>query len=195
MSFDGIKWEPHARVEKYSPEVVRELTEFLGYEPDSADFARLSITPQAVTEVSGNLLTTAGLSRITSLIIGGGGTAFSSANSAIGVGNSSTAATVADVALGANATANARYNATDATYPSASNGVITAVATFDTGEANFAWNEWCWVAAAATITEGTTIASLSSTGTAEVMLNRKVASMGTKAAGATWVFTTTVTLS
>lgn len=192
--FDGIKWQPHAHIDKYSPEVVRELTEFLGHSPTSADFARFSVNPKSVTEVSGNLLTTAGLSRITNLIIGGGGTAFNSSNSAIGVGTSSTGEVVGNTALGGDGNAStARYNTTDNTYPSASNGVITAVATFDTGEANFAWNEWCWVVAPATITEGATMASLSS-GT-EVMLNRKTATMGTKASGAIWVFTTTVTLS
>lgn len=192
--FDGIKWQPHAHIDKYSPEVVRELTEFLGYTPTSADFKRFSVDPRAVTEVEGNLLTTAGLSRITSLIIGGGGTAFSNTNAAIGVGTSSTGEVVGNTALGGDGNAStARYNACDATYPSAVNGVITAVATYDTGEANFAWNEWCWVIAPATITEGATLASLSSG--SEVMLNRKTASMGTKASGATWVFTTTVTLS
>lgn len=194
MNHDSIKWQPHARVDKYSPEVVRELTEHLGYEPTSADFARLSITPNRVLEIDGNLLTTAGLGRITSLIVGAGGTTFSNTNAAIGVGTSSTGELVGNTALGGDGNAStARYNACDATYPSASAGVITAVATYDSGEANFAWNEWCWVIAPATITEGATLASLSS-GT-EVMLNRKVASMGTKGSGATWVFTTTVTLS
>jgi hypothetical protein len=123
------------------------------------------------------------------LIIGGGGTAFSNGNAAVGVGNSSTSAAAGDTAL----LGTARYNAADATYPQQSNGVITVQATFDTGEANFAWEEWCWVIAPSPITEGATLTSLSS-GT-EVMLNRKVASMGTKGPGSSWVFTTTVTLS
>lgn len=194
MNFDGIKWQPHARIEKYNPAVVRELTDFLGYEPTSIDFARYNVNPNQVVEVDGNLLTTAGLSRITSLIVGAGGTAFSNTNAAIGVGTSATGEVVGNTALGGDGNAStARYNACDATYPSAVNGVITAVATYATGDANFAWNEWCWVIAPATITPGATLASLSA-GT-EVMLNRKTASMGTKAAGATWVFTTTVTLS
>ena len=196
MSFDGIKWQPHARVDKYSPEVVSDLSELLGSETTSADLTRMSITPNRVTEVDGNLLTTVGLSRITSLIVGAGGTAFSNGNAVIGVGTSSTGEVVGNTALGGDGNAStARYNACDATYPSASNGVITAVATFDSGEANFAWNEWCWGVVPATITEGATFASLSSTGTAEVMLNRKTATMGTKASGGVWVFTTTVTLS
>lgn len=191
---DSIKWQPHARVEKYSPQVVRELTEFLGYEPTSADFERMSIIPNTVLEVDGNLLTTAGLGRITALIVGAGGQAFSNTNAAIGVGTSSTGELVANTALGGDGNAStARYNACDATYPSASGGVITAVATYVSADANFAWNEWCWVIAPATITPGATLASLSAS--SEVMLNRKVASMGTKGSGATWVFTTTVTLS
>jgi hypothetical protein len=193
MSLDGIKWQPHARIEKYDAADVVELTRVLGHEPSAEELRALGADPR-ILEVSGNLLTTAGLSRITSLIIGGGGTTFSNGNAAVGVGTSSTGELVGNTALGGDGNAStARYNAADATYPSASNGVITVQATFDSGEANFAWNEWCWVIAPATITEGATLASLSSG--SEVMINRKVASMGTKASGASWVFTTTVTLS
>jgi hypothetical protein len=193
MSHDGIKWQPHARIEKYSAADVAEMTRVLGHEPSAEEMRALGADP-TILEVSGNLLTTAGLNRITSLIIGGGGTAFSNGNAAVGVGTSSTAeATNQTGLLGDGNSSTARYNAADASYPQQSNGVITVQATFDSGEANFAWNEWCWVIAPATITEGNAIAGLSS-GT-EVMINRKVASMGTKASGAQWVFTTTVTLS
>lgn len=188
--FDDIKWQPHAHIDKYSPEVVRELTEFLGYEPTSADFARLTIDPNRVTEVEGNLLTTAGLQRVTNLIIGSGAAAFNATQAIVGVGDSATGEVVGNTTLGANG-ANARYQLVDS-VPTAVNGVITAVMTVTTGNGNFAWNEWCWAIATGTITAGNTLASV---GTSPQMLNRKTASMGTKAAGATWVFTTTVTLS
>jgi hypothetical protein len=194
MTIDGIKWQPHARIEKYDAADVMELTRVLGYEPSAEELRNLGADPR-ILEVSGNQLMTAGLNRITSLIIGAGGTAFSNTNAAVGVGTSTTAENPSQLALGGDGNAStARYNAADGGYPSQSNGVITVQATFDSGEANFAWNEWCWVIAPATITEGATLNSLSSTGTAEVMINRKVASMGTKASGASWVFTTTVTL-
>jgi hypothetical protein len=192
MSLDGIKWSPYAHVAKYSPEVVRELTEFLGYEPTAADYKRLAIKPNDEAESYGNLLTTAGLNRITNLIIGEGSLqAFDDSHAVIGVGATSTAATVSDTALAANA-GNAWYQAANGGV-SASNGVITAISTFASGDANFAWNEWCWVVVTGTITASNTLTSVGSTG--EQMLNRKVASMGTKASGASWVFTTTVTLS
>ena len=45
-----------------------------------------------VVTADGNLLTTAGLARITSLIIGGGGQAASNGSAGLGVGDTSTAA-------------------------------------------------------------------------------------------------------
>ena len=41
---DGIKWRPVARIDKYSPEVVAELTRILGREPKSFDFVELERT-------------------------------------------------------------------------------------------------------------------------------------------------------
>lgn len=190
MNHDSIKWQPHARVDKYSPEVVRELTEHLGYEPTSADFARMEITPNSVVEVDGNLLTTAGLQRLTNLIIGSGAQAMTSTRTAVGVGATSTSETVSDTALAANG-GSAYYNVVDSA-PTAVNGVLTCVCTYGSGVANFAWNEWCWAITNGTITPGATLASIATT---PQMINRKVASMGTKGSGATWVFTTTVTLS
>jgi hypothetical protein len=192
MSLDGIKWSPRAHIAKYNPDVVRELTEYLGYEPQAADYERLSIRPNDETEVIGNLLTTAGLNRITNLIIGEGSLqAFDDSHAVVGVGNSTTAAAVGNTALGADG-GSAWYQAAGGGV-SASNGTITAISTFASGDANFAWEEWCWVVVTGTITASNTLASVGST--SEQMLNRKVASMGTKASGASWVFTTTVTLS
>ena len=73
----------------------------------------------------------------------------------------------------------------DATFPTTSNGVITFKSTYASGEANFVWNEWCVDIGTPTVTDGTTVNAL--------MLNRKVASLGTKASGS-WVLTATITL-
>lgn len=189
---DGIKWSPYAHVAKYDPETVRELTEYLGYEPKSEDYKRLSIRPDDEAEAYGNLLTTAGLNRITNLIIGEGSLqAFDDTHAVVGVGATNTAATVGDTALAANG-GSAWYQAAGGGV-SATNGVITAISTFASADGNFAWNEWCWVVVTGTITASATLANVGST--SEQMLNRKVASLGTKASGASWVFTTTVTLS
>jgi hypothetical protein len=193
---DGINWHAFAHVDKYDPEVVRELTQVLGYEPKAADFKRLAVTPNSVAEADGNLLTTAGLQRITNLIIGSGAAAFTSTQSVVGVGDTSTAATVSDTDLGAATGSTHRWLQATDSAPTAVNGVLTAVSTFASANGNFAWNEWCWVVSTGTITAaGVLIDSTHPGSTGNQILNHKIASLGTKASGASWVFTTTVTLS
>lgn len=188
---DGIKWNAHARVLKYDQETVDRLTRELGHEPSGAELRALG-TPYEVSEAVGNLLTTAGLARITNLITGGGGAAFNNAQAIVGVGSSATAAAVGDTALGGNgSTSTAYYQGADATYPSTANGVITCYATFATGNANFAWNEWCFAVGTGTITPGGTLASVA---TSPVLLNHRVQSLGTKSSGA-WTLQATITLS
>lgn len=198
MSNDGIKWTPLARVEKYSPEVVEELTRILGYEPRGEDFKRLGADPYAITEVEGNILVTGGLGALTNLLTGAGGQALTQARGIVGVGATNTAEAQAQTALSANG-GSAWYQGIDVspgvtrvttTY---TNDAVQTQATFVSADGNFAWNEWCW----ATSTSGTITpsATLASVATGTLMINRKVASMGTKASGASWVFTTKVTFS
>lgn len=202
MSFEGIKWSPVARIEKYSPEVVEELTRILGYEPKDEDFKRMGADPYAITEVEGNMLVNGGLARINNLIIGTGSTAaFNSTQSVIGVGSSSTAEARTQTDLQAAAGAANRWMQAATTAPSLTtvtntNDSITCGTTFGTSDGNFAWNEWCWVVSTGTITATSAVLSGTVPGsTGNTMLNRKVASMGTKASGSSWAFTTTVTLS
>ena len=197
MSFtDSIKWEPHAKVLKYDPETIRMLTKDLGHVPTAEDLRFLEargLTPDGIAEAHGNLLTTAGLNRITNLIIGGGGAALTNAQIIVGVGSSSTAATVSDTALGGNgASTTAWYQGPDASNPTQSNGVITCNSTFGTADGNFAWNEWCWGVGTGTRTAGNTFASVS---TSPVLVNHKVQSLGTKVSGAIWTLQATITLS
>lgn len=199
---DGIKWMPRVRVSKYSPEVVRELTEFLGYEPTDSDFERLSVDPTSITEVAGNMIVNGGLGRINNLIIGTGATpAFTSTQSVIGVGSSATAEARSQTDLQASAGAGNRWMQATSVAPTVTTttntgDTISCGSSFASGDGNFAWNEWCWVVSTGTITATSAVLSASVPGsTANLMLNRKVASMGTKVAGAVWVLTTTVTLS
>lgn len=195
----GIKWLAHARIEKFSPEQTQRAAELHGvHEADLQHhhlYALGEVPEHGVVEEPGNLLTTAGLQRITNLIIGSGAAAFTASQSVVGVGATSTAAVITDTALGANG-GSAWYQATDSA-PTAVNGVLTAVSTFASGNANFAWNEWCWVISTGTITAGATLDATHPGATANQLLNHKVpaSSLGTKASGATWVFTTTITLS
>ncbi|MGW0939100.1 hypothetical protein [Streptomyces sp. NPDC002666] len=188
---DNLGWHAFARVAKYTPEQTAEMRDFLGREPVAADWEAYRVDPDRVTEADGNLITTAGLQRITNLIIGTGAAAFTATQAVIGVGDSATAATASDAALGANGS-NAWYQIADSA-PTAVAGVITAVTTYDSTHGNFAWNEWGWAVCTGTVTAGATLASVGAT--ANQLINHKIASLGTKASGASWVFTTTVTLS
>jgi hypothetical protein len=186
---DG-NWNAHARVAKYSPDQVAWATRRMGYEPDGSRLSLLFRDPEDGTvEEPGNLLVTVGLNLLTSLLEGGAGTPFAHADAIVGVGSTATAATIADTALGADNTSGAYYQQADSSYPTQSNGTITCNCTFASGNANFAWAEWCLATGSGGITAGT---HLSATATTPVMINHKVASLGTKVSGASWVFTATI---
>ena len=112
------------------------------------------------------------------LLIGAGGTAFTNGNSFIGVGDSTTAAAADQDAL--QASSNKSFKAMESGYPSVAAQTVTFRSIWASGDGNFAWNEW-------TISN-----SNSDSGT---NLNRKVAALGTKAAGSSWTLTVTITVS
>ena len=205
---DSIKWNPFARVLKYEPDTVREIAAYLdthglrshdreGMEPTADELRMLERTaglrPDEIAEAKGNLLTTAGLTRICSLIIGGGGNAFNNTNAFTGVGdhNGTTTndAAVGDTAL--SASTNKWYQGADASNPTASGAVITNNCTITGSNANFAWNEWCW----GIVDSGTITAGSSLPGTTRTLINHKIQGLGTKASGAIWTLQATVTLS
>jgi hypothetical protein len=186
-------WNAHAQIKKYSAAQVTHAVSKLGYEPQGAKLSCLFAEPEdGITEEPGNLLTTVGLNLITALIEGGAGTPFAHADAIVGVGAGTTAAAVGDTALTDDNTANAYYQQADSSNPTQSNGVMTCVCTFGSSNANFAWQEWCLATGSGGITPGD---HLSAVATSVVMLNHKVASLGTKSSGSSWVFTATVTLS
>jgi hypothetical protein len=113
----------------------------------------------------------------------------------IGVGCSTTAWSAAQTVLGADASVNAWYQAMDATFPTVTaGGILNGQITVASGNGNFSWNEWCWAAGSGTTTAGSALAGID---TGATMWNRKVpaSSLGSKASGASWVFTQTVTFS
>lgn len=165
--------------------------------------------------VDGNVLTNVGLTVVVKLLTGAGGTSFyplaptsgSNVTAVVGVGtngNGSGAQAVhpcTDTALHDDGTVNAYYQGMDSTYPNLTTpATINGQSTFASGNANFAWNEWCWATGpTGTVTAGTALASLWSTSAATFMLNHKTnlysgggASLGSKGAGAAWVFTTSI---
>lgn len=122
-------------------------------------------------------LTNAGRDHIaTALVDEASVTEFNNANAYLGVGDSSTAFAASQTDLQAGA--NKHREAMDATYPQRAANVLTFRATFETGDANFAWNEWATFNAAA----------------AGTMLQRKVESLGTKTSAQSWELTATLTV-
>lgn len=185
---DGITWSAHAKVDKWTAEQVAEVAAATGTPNPSGDLLARYFAPD-VTEAPGNLLTTAGLTRLTDLATTGSGFQHMNNNATrLGVGDGSTAAAIGDTDLSAAAGSTHRYFMTmDATYPQNSAGVITFKATFGSSDGNFTWSEWCIDIGTPTVTAGTTVNAC--------MMNRKVASLGTKASGSVWAFTATITLS
>jgi hypothetical protein len=187
---DSITWRSHARVEKWTADQTRLVEKRItpGQRITAGDFARYGIDPEETAESAGNLLVTAGLGRLTSLLTGAGGQAVTNTSARLGVGDGAGTAAVGDTDLSASAGATHRYyQVMDATYPTTSDGVVTFKATFDTSTANFAWSEWGIDVGTPTVTGGTTVAAL--------LLNHKTsAALGTKTTG-TWVLTATITVS
>jgi hypothetical protein len=206
---DGLTWSPHTLIEKYSPEQTAFAERTLagefsplaiskGHDPAYRTALRAALRStgdpeDGTAEGYGNLLTTAGLDAITKLLIATGSPqAFSGPTRAIvGVGATATAAAIGDTALGADG-GSAYYQGCDSSNPTQANGVITTIATFASGNANFAWAEWGWATCTAAITPGATLASVA-TGTK--LWSHKIQSLGTKASGASWVFTGVLTVS
>lgn len=186
---DVLKWSVHAHVDKYDADQSAYALKKAGVDWLSGDDMRKLVgAPSDVADAAGNLLTTAGLNRLTSLLIAGGGQGLTNTATRLGAGNSTTAAAVGQTDLQAAAgSTNRWFQIMDATYPSQANGVVTFKATFGTADGNFAWEEWGVDVGTPTVSSGNTVAAL--------LFNRKVASLGTKASGATWALTATVTIS
>lgn len=144
---------------------------------NDADFAAGKAYEEAPIE--GNLMLNEGINLLWTLVAGGAGTAFSTANAYIGVGDSSTVESASQTGL--QAATNKLYKAMDGGYPTyGTSQKITFRSTFGSAEANYAWNEF-------TVANGNSDAATN--------LNRKVSAQGTKTSGQTWQITLEITLS
>jgi hypothetical protein len=197
---DTIHWSPKVRVEKWAPEQVTEVARVLGIPAEEVRREQLlrafgTDPGDGYSEAKGNLLTTVGLARITALITGGAGQAMTNAQMMAGVGDTGTAPAIGNTDLTAATGATHRYiQGVDATYPTVSNGVITAFSTFTASNGNFHWLEWAWGIATGALTPGTgSWASIAAT--SAVMLNHANPDLGTKVSPAVWTLQATVTLS
>lgn len=164
-------------VEKLSYKTLWTIRKF---ESDEAQHAweRGEGQPYETIEIEGNLLLNEGIAELWDLVCGlGSPTAFSNANARLGVGDSSTAESANQTDL--QAATNKTYKAMSASYPQRSGQTVTWRAVFASGDANYAWNEFC-------VDNGST---------AGKTLNRKVSAQGTKAVGQSWTLDLAITLS
>lgn len=186
---DFFQEKAYAVVEKWSEEAcdfARKKLHLEKFEPvRSFDLRAVVGAPEATAEAHGNLLTNQGIQHILDQIHGHAASdPLNAANCRLGVGNTATAeaATQTDLSAAAGA-ANRQFKLMNGTYPSRAAQTESYQSDYTSGEANFVWNEWC-------------IDNGNSSGTTVVapMINRKVASLGTKSTG-TWTLTATLTLS
>lgn len=190
-----------ANADKNNWKVHTHLAKFEGDWTADQIAAGLAGKPYEIVEDEDNLVMIGGSSFLWQAAIGNGTataaqqlTYFNNGNAMIGVGNSSTAEAATQVDLqAATGAANRQFKAMDATYPlhtdstgTVGSQTITFRATFASADANFVWAEWVianWASATTTLL------------TSGRILNRKVAANGTKASGASWQFTVTITIS
>lgn len=177
------EWEVRRWDEDATAWLARQLD---GRRPLEADFDRFKVRPFLETHVDGNLLTTAGLGRIATLVTAGTGNLISSTTARVGVGDGAGTAAIGDTDLSAAAGSTHRWFQTcTVTIPS---NVWTFAATFGTADGNFAWNEFGIDVGTATVASGNTVAP--------VLLNHKTSiAQGTKASGQTWSATATISIS
>ena len=187
---DGARWRVHAHVDKWSDDATRWARRKTGLvAPRAADFDRLRLRPDdGEVDRPGNLLVTAGLTRLMSLLNGAGGQAATNTATRLGTGNGAGSAAVGDTDLGAAAgSANRWFQIADATFPSVATNVLTMKSTFATGDGNYAWNEWGLDIGTPTVTSSATVNA--------TLLNHKTsAALGTKTTGS-WALTITITIS
>jgi hypothetical protein len=153
-------------------------------QPNWTDFHHYRVRPDSVTEDTSNLITTAGWDRILTLAIAGGGQAFDSTHTRIGVATGTAAAASGDTNFSATATGTTNrwlQLVTGAGTVGTGTGVrrLSFVSTVGTADGNIAWAEWG-------IDQGT--ASNAAAITAP-MLNHAISNQGTKASGQTWTAT------
>lgn len=184
---DRLGWYAELQIERWDEDQTRWLARKAHIkQPSGSLFHHHRIAPYSVTRVERNLLTTAGIGRVTTLVNAGTGNLIASTTARVGAGDGAGSAAIGDTDLSAAAGSTHRWFQTSTvTVPS---NVWTFVAVFGTADGNFAWNEWGIDIGTATVTSGNTVNA--------VLLNHKTSiAQGTKASGQTWTATATITLS
>jgi hypothetical protein len=176
---DRVSWKAYWKIDKFrdpTGEVAKAMQAGLSRSEALNLFAEAFI---ATEEIYSNLALNEGVGELIDLVCGlGAPTKWDNANARLGVGDSNTAADAAQTGL--QAATNKTFKAMDTGYPARTNQTVEWRATFASGDANFAWEEYTVVNAA------------SDTGK---NLNRKTASKGTKASGESWTLSLAITFS
>jgi hypothetical protein len=120
-------------------------------------------------------LTNAGRDLIAQMLVGEAVTAFNAANAYLGAGNSNSAFAQSQTDL---VGASKFRKAMNGTFPQRAANVLTFQATFATGDANYAWEEW----------------GVFNNASAGTMLQRKVETLGTKTSAQSWQITADLTV-
>lgn len=174
------------RVERWDADAtdwVRRRTGLVA--PAGSDFADLRVAPYSMTEVSGNVVTTAGWTRASNLLTNQGATqAMDATHTRIGVGNGVGTAAAGDTDLSAAASSANRWFQLVSGAGTVNTNTLAFSATFGSADGNFAWNEF-GIDVGAT-TSGSTVAAL-------LWNHRTSIAQGTKASGQTWTATATIT--
>ena len=215
---DSIKWFPRVTVEKYSPDqsalAERKLHEELSWGRRllvdrfgirvprlHGDWLRETFgePEDGYARCEGNSLVNGGLDKLTAILVASLPTSLlPNAQAICGVGSNAGGMVATSTALLSDG-GSAWYRQMDTSYPAvdgSTHGQLDAQCTFGSTEANgWSWVEWCWASTTAgAISAGASLSGLSS-GT-ETMFNRwSGTTLGQKGAGATWVFSSTVTFS
>lgn len=179
-------------VRRWDADQTRWLHNRISREPIALDFDLYGVKPYSVTAHKDcNLIVHTGWAALLGGVAGTSiGTKFSSSAGRIGVGTSSTAATAGDTALGGDTGSGSTtsYYQLCGAAPTITTNVAPATlvftATFGTGVANFAWNEFG--------IDNYTASSVTTTGTSSVFFNHGISAQGTKASGQTWNMTATL---
>lgn len=190
---DGIREAGIARSKREAHDygLFREGAYALVTKWDDPDRHAAGLPPDDLAEAFGNLLTTAGLTRMFNLLHAAGGQGYNTANTAVGVGDNAGAVTalIGDTDLTGAATGSTHRQwknlaSSGCSGPTLSAGQATYVAQYGSAEANFSWGEWGIGQATADGTGAITGA----------LLNHKIAALGTKVSSNVWTFTAVVSV-
>lgn len=200
-SLDHIptQWITSGLVEKWHPDTMEWLQTRHGerrYEREDI-YALVGAPDEYAEDPPSNLLINNGITNLVNRLIGNTGSygGYANGTARVGTGTSTAveAATQTDLQAAAGST-NRYFQPCAASYPQITGSpttTVTAQATFGTGDGNFVWAEWGVDGGGAS--GGTTVGTNGASNGA--LLNRKVASLGTKASGSTWTITTNITIS